>query len=149
MEAKIFFGSTETTNNNLESILNPYSKEVVSKFPLCTKEDTLKALEIAKKASIVTKASTIAQRVAWLEDVAQKLEENKEDIAQALCDEVGKPIAFSRVEVDRCIETVKLSAHAMINLDGHTINTDAMKSGKKTTAYYFREPVGVVNVYDG
>jgi acyl-CoA reductase-like NAD-dependent aldehyde dehydrogenase len=144
MEAKIFFGSTETTNNNLESILNPYSKEVVSKFPLCTKEDTLKALEIAKKASIATKASTIAQRVAWLEDVAQKLEENKEDIAQALCDEVGKPIAFSRVEVDRCIETVKLSAHAMINLDGHTINTDAMKSGKKTTAYYFREPVGVV-----
>jgi acyl-CoA reductase-like NAD-dependent aldehyde dehydrogenase len=144
MNANIFFGSTEEIRDDLETILNPFSKKEVSKYPMCTKEDTLKALEIAQNASKTTKASTISQRVSWLEDVAKKLKENKEDIAQCLCDEVGKPITFARVEVDRCIETVKLSAHAMINMDGHTINTDAMPSGKKTTAYYFREPVGVV-----
>ncbi|MEA3384659.1 MAG: aldehyde dehydrogenase family protein [Campylobacterota bacterium] len=144
MIANIYFGSDIDTREKLESIINPYSKKVVSKYPLCTKEDTIKALKIAQKASIDTKASTIAQRVNWLEDVALKLDENKEDIAKTLCDEVGKPISFARVEVDRCIETIKLSAHAMINLEGHTINTDAMPSGKKTTAYYFREPVGVV-----
>jgi acyl-CoA reductase-like NAD-dependent aldehyde dehydrogenase len=144
MKANIFFGSTEEIRNDLENIINPFSNEVVSRYPMCTKEDTLKALEIAQTASKATKTSTISQRVNWLEDVAKKLKENKEDIAQCLCDEVGKPITFARVEVDRCIETVKLAAHAMINLDGHTINTDAMPSGKKTTAYYFREPVGVV-----
>ncbi len=144
MEANIFFGSTEEKREKLESRISPYSKEVVSQYPMCTKEDTLKALEIAQKASTEAKSSTIAQRVAWIEDVAKKLDENKESIAQTLCDEVGKPITFARVEVERCIETVKLSAHAMINMDGHTINTDAMPSGKKTTAYYFREPVGVV-----
>jgi acyl-CoA reductase-like NAD-dependent aldehyde dehydrogenase len=144
MIANIFFGSEEITRDELSEIINPYTNEVVTKYPKCTKEDTLKALQIAKRASVETKASTLAQRVAWLEDVAKKLFENKEDIAQCLCDEVGKPITFARVEVDRCIETVKLSAHAMVNLDGHTINTDAMPSGKKTTAYYFREPVGVV-----
>jgi acyl-CoA reductase-like NAD-dependent aldehyde dehydrogenase len=144
MIANIFFGSEETARDDLSDIINPFSGKVVTKYPKCTKEDTLNALKIAHKASIDTKRSTIAQRVAWLEDVAKKLEENKEDIASALTDEVGKPITFSRVEVDRCIETVKLSAHAMVNLEGHTINTDAMPSGKKTTAYYFREPVGVV-----
>ncbi|MEA3354097.1 MAG: aldehyde dehydrogenase family protein [Campylobacterota bacterium] len=144
MTANIFFGSKEESRDNLQNIINPFSGTVVTQYPKCTAEDTLKALNIAKEASKATKASTIAQRVAWLEDVAEKLFENKEDIARTLCDEVGKPITFARIEVDRCIETVKLSAHAIINLQGHTINTDAMPSGKKTSAYYFREPVGVV-----
>jgi len=144
MIANIFFGSNEESRSELRDIVNPYSKKVVVKYPLCTKEDTLNVLDIAQKAFMYTKASTIAQRVAWLEDVALKLEENREGIAKTICDEVAKPITFARAEVDRCIETVKLSAHAMINLEGDTINTDAMPSGKKTNAYYFREPVGVV-----
>ena len=144
MIANVFFGSKEESRSELRDIENPYSKKVVAQYPLCTAQDTVKALKIAQKASVDTKASTIAQRVSWLEDVALKLKENKEDIAQTLCDEVAKPITFARIEVDRCIETIKLSIHAMMNLEGHTINTDAMPSGKKTTAYYFREPVGVV-----
>lgn len=144
MNANIFFGSDEVRREELNAIVNPFTNKEVSFYPMCTKQDTLKALEIAKKASIATKKSTIAQRVAWLEDVAQKLKKNKEDIAQTLCDEVGKPISFARVEVERCIETVKLSTHAMIALEGHTINTDAMSSGAKTTAFYTRVPVGVV-----
>ena len=144
MNANIFLGSEEIERIKLEEIVNPYTNKVVSKYPMCTKEDTLKALKIAQKASVATKASTIAQRVDWLKDVVKKLSKNKEDIAQTLCDEVGKPIAFARVEVDRCIETIKLSNIAMVSSHGETINTDAMPSGKKTTAYWFREPVGVV-----
>ncbi len=144
MKANIFFGTNEESREELTNIVNPYSKKVVSSYPICTKEDTLKALKIAQKASVDTKASTIAQRVDWLKDVVKNLSKNKEDIAQTISDEVGKPIAFARVEVDRCIETIKLSNIAMINSHGETINTDAMPSGKKTTAYWFREPVGVV-----
>ncbi|MCK5111193.1 MAG: aldehyde dehydrogenase family protein [Arcobacteraceae bacterium] len=144
MKANIFFGTNEESREELTNIVNPYSKKVVSSYPICTKEDTLKALKIAQKASVDTKASTIAQRIDWLKDVVKNLSKNKEDIAQTISDEVGKPIAFARIEVDRCIETIKLSNIAMINSHGETINTDAMPSGKKTTAYWFREPVGVV-----
>ncbi|MBT3280974.1 MAG: aldehyde dehydrogenase family protein [Campylobacteraceae bacterium] len=144
MTANIFFGSEEISRENLESRINPYSNEIVSKYPLCTKEDTIRALEIANSASKDTKASTLSQRINWLKDVVKKLTKNKEDIAQTLCDEVGKPITYARIEVDRCIETLKLSNIAMVSSHGETINTDAMESGKKTTAYWFREPVGVV-----
>ena len=144
MIANIFLGSNEIKRDKLENIINPYTKKIVSKYPLCTKEDTLKALNIAQKASIDTKASTISQRINWLKDVVKKLSLNKEDIAQTLCDEVGKPIAFARIEVNRCIETIKLSNIAMVNTTGKTINTDAMHSGKKTISYWFRQPVGVV-----
>lgn len=144
MIANIFFGSNEVKRENLENRVNPFSNKVVSKYPLCTKEDTLKALQIAQNATNNAKNSTIAQKVNWLNDVASSLEENLEDMAQTICDEVGKPIAFARVEVLRSIETIKLSCHAMVNLHGETINTDAMNSGIKTTAFYIREPVGVV-----
>lgn len=144
MKANIFFGSQEHTREDLQNRINPYSNKLVSQYPLCTKEDTLKALNIANEASINAKNSTLSQRINWLNDVALKLEENLEDMALTICDEVGKPISFARIEVKRCIETLKLSCHAMINLHGETINTDAMDSGIKTTAFYIREPVGVV-----
>jgi acyl-CoA reductase-like NAD-dependent aldehyde dehydrogenase len=102
------------------------------------------ALKIAQNATKAAKASTLAQRCNWLLDVASKLREQKEDIAKTITDEVGKPIAFARVEVERCIETVTLSAETMRTMHGETINTDAMNSGKKTTAFFTRVPAGVV-----
>jgi len=144
MQAKIFFGSTEAITDTNSERVSPYSGEVVSTAPICTADDAKKALKIAQAATVVAKASTLSQRCSWLLDVAQKLREQKEDIAQTLTDEVGKPITFSRVEVERCIETVTLSAETMRTMHGETINTDAMPSGKKTTAFFTREPAGVV-----
>ncbi len=142
--AKIFFGSDEVAKEHISDRVSPYSGEVVSTAPICTKHDAIKALQIAKEACAGAKKSTLSQRCNWLLDVASKLREQKEDIAQTITDEVGKPIAFARIEVERCIETVTLSAETMRTMHGETINTDAMDSGKKTMAYFTREPVGVV-----
>jgi acyl-CoA reductase-like NAD-dependent aldehyde dehydrogenase len=142
--AKIFFGSVEAVKENITDRVSPYSGEVVSTAPVCTAHDATKALQIAQDATKVAKASTLAQRCNWLLDVAQKLQDSKEDMAQTITDEVGKPITFARIEVDRCIETVKLSAETMRTMHGETINTDAMPSGKKTTAFFTREPAGVI-----
>jgi acyl-CoA reductase-like NAD-dependent aldehyde dehydrogenase len=144
MDAKIFFGSNEATADNFSERISPYSGEVVSRAPVCSAEMAKKALKIAQNATVAAKASTLAQRCNWLLDVAAKLREQKEDIAKTITDEVGKPIAFARVEVERCIETVTLSAETMRTMHGETINTDAMNSGKKTTAFFSRVPAGVV-----
>jgi len=144
MDAKIFFGSNEATKERLSERVSPYSGEVVSRAPICSAEDAKEALKIAQEAAKVARKSTLSQRCEWLFDVAQKLKENKEELARTITDEVGKPIAFARVEVDRCIETVRLSAETMRTMHGETINTDAMASGKKTLSFFRREPVGVV-----
>ncbi len=144
MNAKIFFGSTEASKENLSERKSPFSAKVVSTAPVCNEADALKALKIAKSATKRAKRSTLFQRCSWLLDVASKLKDSKEDIAQTICDEVAKPITFARIEVDRCIETLTLSAETMRLMHGETINTDAFASGKKTISYFFREPVGVV-----
>ncbi|WP_297484147.1 aldehyde dehydrogenase family protein [Sulfurimonas sp.] len=142
--AKIFFGSNAASKEQVSERLSPYSGEVVSTAPMCDAEDAKKALQIAQDAAKFAKKSTLAQRCSWILDVAQKLRENKEDIARTITDEVGKPITFSRVEVERCIETLTLSAETMRTMSGETINTDAYASGKKTMAFFRREPAGVV-----
>ena len=142
--AKIFFGSNAVSKEQVSERVSPYSGEVVSTAPVCDAQDAKKALQIAQDAAKFAKKSTLAQRCSWILDVAQKLRENKEDIARTITDEVGKPITFARVEVERCIETLTLSAETMRTMSGETINTDAYASGKKTMAFFRREPAGVV-----
>jgi len=144
MNAMIYFGSTPSTKENLSERKSPYNGKVVSTAPICDAQDAKKALIIAQEAVKAAKASTLSQRCNWLLDVAQKLKQNREDIAQTITNEVGKPIAYSRIEVDRCIETLILSAETMRTMHGETINTDAMASGKKTISFFRRESVGVV-----
>ncbi len=143
-DAKIFLGSTEAVKGAWSERRSPYSGEVVSRAPVCSADDVREALEIARKAAVAAKRSTLSQRCDWMLDVARKLRENRETLARTITDEVGKPIQFSRVEVDRCIETVTLAAETMRTMHGETINTDAMPSGRKAMAFFKREPVGVV-----
>jgi len=144
IRVKAFFGSTQKSMDREEEILSPYDGEVVSIIPICSGDDTKRALDIAQKATHSAKKVPLSQRVLWLEDVAHTLQEERELFALTLSKEVAKPISFARVEVDRCIETIKLTAGELINLSGETIPTDVMPSGKRTLAFYRYEPVGVV-----
>ena len=144
MHAKIFFGSREDTRDEISERRSPYDGSVVSTAPVCDAHDARQALRVAQGATKAARESTLSHRCNWLLDVASKLKEQKEDIAQTIADEVGKPITFARIEVDRCIETVTLSAETMRTMHGETINTDAMPSGKKTTAFFTRVPAGVI-----
>ncbi len=143
-QAKIFFGSQEENKDLQQERKSPYDGLVVSQSPICNAEDTQRALKIAKSAAIAAAKSPLSQRILWLEDVAVKLAEQKEAFALMLAKEVAKPISFARIEVERCVETVKLTAMELVGLHGETIPTDVMPSGKKTLAYFRREPVGVV-----
>ncbi len=143
MEAKIFFGDVEVGKTKTKEIKNPYSGDVVSIYPECDASDAKEALNIAQKAYAQNRKILLSQRVAWIEDVIEALKQNKEDIAKTITDEVAKPISFSRIEVDRCIETLRLTVSAAIQMHGETFNSDAMPSGKETMSFYKRVPAGV------
>lgn len=144
MEAHVWMGSIEMKKEHYSERLSPFDGRVVSRAAVCDGADTRKALEVAAKAARHAKKVPLHQRCAWLLDVASTLKEKRETFARILCDEVGKPITYARIEVDRCIETIILSAETMRTMHGETINTDAMSSGRRAHAYWRREPVGVV-----
>ncbi|MDP3465772.1 MAG: aldehyde dehydrogenase family protein [Sulfuricurvum sp.] len=144
MKAHIWMGSDEIQGETYDQRLSPYDGRVVSSAAVCSVEDVQKALKIAQAAAKEAKKTPLHQRCSWLLDVAQTLREQREEFARVLCDEVGKPITYALIEVDRCIETITLSAETMRTLSGETINTDAMPSGRRAQAYWRREPAGVV-----
>lgn len=144
MNANIWMGSQEIEGREYTQRLSPYDGRVVSRSAVCTREDAQRALQIASEAAKAAKNSPLHRRCAWLLDVASRLREEKEAFAKVLCDEVGKPITYARIEVERCIETITLSAETMRTMHGETINTDAMESGRKAHAYWRREGAGVV-----
>ncbi len=144
MDAHIWMGSEEIKRDNMMERCSPYDGRVVSRSSVCNADDARQALDVAQNASKMAKKVPLHQRCSWLTDVASKLREQREAFARILCDEVGKPISYARIEVDRCIETITLSAETMRTLHGETINTDAMPSGRKAHAYWQRVPCGVV-----
>ncbi len=144
VHAKVFLGSNEESREEVQERKSPYDGAVVSTAPVCSVEDVEKALIMARFAAKAAKKSLLSQRILWLEDVAKRLNEEKENFALMLAKEVAKPIKFARIEVERCIETIKITVMELANLSGETLPTDIMPSGKKTLAYYTREPVGVV-----
>ncbi len=143
-EAKLFFGSCQEFRKNKFERINPYTNKVVSTVPICDSSDAKKALQVAKEAFIKNRHTPLHQRILWLEDVADKLEERKEEFAMMITDEVAKPIHFSRIEASRCSETIKLTALALANMHGETIPTDIMPSGRETLSYFKRVPCGVI-----
>jgi acyl-CoA reductase-like NAD-dependent aldehyde dehydrogenase len=144
MNAYIWMGSEEIKRDNMMQRCSPYDGRVVSYSSICGADDARQALNIAQNASKIAKKVPLHQRCSWLLDVASKLKEQREEFAKVLCDEVGKPISYARIEVDRCVETIILSAETMRTMHGETINTDAMSSGRKAHAYWRQEAVGVV-----
>ncbi len=141
--AKKIIGSNEY-NGEIGEIINPYTKEVTTKYVKCTPVDAKEALKIAKKAFENTKNSPLHQRIAWIEDVANKLEKRKEEFAKYITLEVAKPISQARIEVTRCIENLRICAAEGYHILGETIPTDATPSGAKTLSFYKRVPAGVV-----
>jgi len=141
--AKKLIGSRES-NGELGEIINPYTKKITTRYVICNADDAKEALKTAQKAFKNTKNSPLHQRIAWIEDVAKKLEEKKEEFAKYITLEVAKPISQARVEVQRCIENLKITASEGYRIVGETIPTDATPSGFKTTSFYKRVPVGVV-----
>ncbi len=143
-EAKIYFGSTPATKEQKAPVKSPFNDKIEGYYPLCDAQDAQKALQIAQKAfKKHNNKVPLSQRIAWLRDVAHSLKEQKEEFALTITKEIGKPIAFSRVEVQRAIETIELSADFAVSMMGETINTDATPSGRATMSFYKRVPVGV------
>jgi len=143
-DAKILFGSSEEEREAKIEIKNPFTGKVVSTYPLCDAHDAKRALDVAKHAAHLAAKSPLHQRIAWLEEVADRIEAQRDRFAEAITDEVGKPIAFSRIEVVRCVETIRLTAQALTQMHGETIPTDATPSGRQATAFWWRVPAGVV-----
>lgn len=107
-------------------------------------ESLTETVEKAKKAFDDFKNFSSFERTNLLLKSAERLAEHADMISEIISLEAKKPIRFSRQEVDRCVQTLKLSGIEASKLEGETLNLDVAPNGGGREAFTKYEPLGIV-----
>jgi acyl-CoA reductase-like NAD-dependent aldehyde dehydrogenase len=134
---------SETTSDQLLDVENPYTGEIVGRVPICGPIEVDHACQTAK-AVLLRNDFPLYQRARVLDQAARLLGERAEQFARTISLEAGKPIKAARVEVARCIETLKLSAAEARKLGGEVLPAEASASGQGRLMFTVPVPIGVV-----
>ena len=140
----MLIGGKYISSDDLAEVKNPYDGEVIDTVPIAHRQIADLAIQEAnnaKESLVEMSAFKISNK---LFNVVKKLEEKREEFARLLTLEVGKPINESLVEVDRSIETLRLSAEEAKRIYGESVPLDAGLNGKGFFAFTQRLPLGVV-----
>ena len=127
-----------------ENVINPYDGEVIDKVPISHLNNVDRAIEAANNAKKYLQEMSAFKVSNKLFNVCEKLKAHREDFAELLTKEVGKPINESYVELDRSIETLKLAAEEAKRIYGESVPLDAGLNGKGFFAFTQKLPLGVV-----
>lgn len=127
-----------------ENVINPYNAEVIDTVPISHLNNVDKAIEAANNAKEALQEMSAFKISNKLFNVCEKLKENRDDFAELLTKEVGKPINEAYVELDRSIETLKLAAEEAKRIYGESVPLDAGLNGKGFFAFTQKLPLGVV-----
>ena len=140
----MLIGGKHISGDDLAEVKNPYNGEVIDSVPIAHRQTADLAIREANNAMDSLVEMSAFKVSNKLLNVVRKLEEKREEFAESLTLEVGKPINESFVEVDRSIETLRLSAEEAKRIYGESVPLDAGLNGKGFFAFTQRLPVGVV-----
>lgn len=119
--------------------VNPATGETIQSYEEMGREEVARILEEAHAAWEAWRYTTFAERAAPMRRAAALLRQNAGEYAELMAEEMGKPIAQGRSEVEKCAWVCEYYAdHAEQFLAPEPVETDATKS------YVTFKPMGIV-----
>ncbi|OOG55898.1 aldehyde dehydrogenase [Rhodanobacter sp. B05] len=131
-------------NTNL-AVLDKYSGKLATRVALPDAKAVEKAIAAAVKAAKPMRDFKPWARQAVLQHCAQRFVERRDELAEALCIEAGKPIKDSAGEVTRLIETFRIAAEEAVRINGETLNLELASRLDGYHGYTKRVPLGPVS----
>jgi alpha-ketoglutaric semialdehyde dehydrogenase len=123
--------------------VNPADRaDVIGKFPLSGATDVQRAVESAKRGFEQWKRTPAPARGDVLRIVGDLLSKRKEEIADAMSREMGKPLTETRGDVQEGIDTAYYAASEGRRLFGHTVPSEL----RNKWAMSYRRPIGVAGL---
>ncbi len=124
-----------------EDVINPATGEVIASAPLSSEEDVNRAVASAKKAFETWSTTTPSERAAAMLKLADRIEENADEIADIESANAGKPRqAFLEDEVPAMADQLRFFAGACRVMEGKA----AGEYLDGYTSIIRREPIGVI-----
>lgn len=126
-------------------LASPYSGEVIAHVAKASIQDVEKAIEGAQQAFQSFKKTTAYERAEILYKVVDIMRQRKEELAEILALEAGKPIVAGLAEIDRTIATYQFAAEGAKQAKGETVPMDAAPGAGDRIGWTKREPLGVIS----
>jgi 1-pyrroline dehydrogenase len=130
----------EAVEGQDESIISPVNEEVIARVPKGTEKDVDRAVSAAAAAFEKWFDSTPQDRSLMLLKLADRIEQNAEELAMLEAENVGKPIGLARSEIPFLVDNLRFFAGACRCQEGKA----AGEYLAGYTSMIRREPVGVV-----
>ena len=133
----------EPSTGEYFSNVNPAdTSDVIGRFPLSGTEDVDRAVASARRGFELWRRTPAPERGDVLRRVGDLLTRRKEEIADAMTREMGKPLTETRGDVQEGIDTAYYAATEGRRLFGHTVPSEM----RAKWAMSFRRPIGVCGI---
>jgi aminomuconate-semialdehyde/2-hydroxymuconate-6-semialdehyde dehydrogenase len=122
--------------------IGPATGEVIARIPDSDRVDVDMAVEAAKEAFPSWSATPAAERSRLLLAIANRIEENLEELARLESLDNGKPVALAkRMDIPRAVANFRFFATAILHDSSEAHATDA-----SALNYTLRQPIGVAGL---
>lgn len=125
-------------------VRNPYDGKELAHLSFESKEEVAAKLTRARKTFETWRHSSSFERSQLLTQVAVLLEARRQEFAELIRDEAGKPITFALAEVDRALGTLRWAAAESVRFSGELLRLDASATGRPGFGIHQRFARGVI-----
>ncbi|MFJ3389092.1 MULTISPECIES: aldehyde dehydrogenase family protein [unclassified Lysinibacillus] len=144
-ETKLWMNGQWQNAKETYELRSPYSGEVIAKVAKASISDVEQAIEGAQEAFQTFKKTTAYERAEILYKVVDIMRQRKEELAEILALEAGKPISAGLTEIERTIATYQFAAEGAKQANGETVPMDAAPGAGDRIGWTKREPLGVIS----
>ncbi|MGD2018759.1 MAG: aldehyde dehydrogenase family protein [Planctomycetota bacterium] len=124
-------------------VLDKFSGDLVDRVALATPDDVRGAIAAASEAREAMRRLVGHERARILERAGAGLEARREELTRTLVREAGKPVRFAAGEVDRALETFRISARVALESAGGALALESSPANSGYRGTWKRVPVGV------
>ena len=124
-------------------VSDKYRGEVATRVALAADHVYDEAIALALAAAPAMRALAAFERRDVLMHCVRRFGERRDELAEVLCVEAGKPITDSRGEVGRLIDTFRVAAEEATRITGEVMPLDISPRSRDYTGMWKRVPVGV------
>jgi glyceraldehyde-3-phosphate dehydrogenase (NADP+) len=142
MKYKLFIGGKWIETSEISAVINPYDGSTVGEMFQAGPPEMEHAIDAAEKAFETTRKLPSYRRAEILRKVADRLLSRKEEIARTMTLESGKPIQYTRAEVDRAVLTFSVAAEESPRIPGEIVSLDIARGSEDRWGIVKRFPIG-------
>lgn len=141
---KMFIGGKWLDRKENMEVRDPQDNSLITTVPKASAEDVLNTVKLAEEGAAIAAEMPVHERISILNKAADYIEKYADLFANTIASEGSKTIREANGEVNRCVETIRLSAEEARRINGETIPFDQMPGSENRVGYYYHFPIGIV-----